>query len=39
MKDRYSFLYLKLSENPARAYVRFERQIYPPLKSEELVIE
>ena len=28
-KDRYSFLYLKLSENPAQAYVRFEKQIYP----------
>ena len=39
MKDRYSFLYLKLSENPAQAFIRFEKQIYPPLKSEELVIE
>jgi len=28
-KDRYSFLYLKLSENPAHAYIRFEKQIYP----------
>ena len=28
-KERYSFLYLKLSENPAEAYVRFERKIYP----------
>ena len=28
-KDDYSFLYLKLSENPASAFVRFERQIYP----------
>ena len=39
MKDRYSFLYLKLSENPAQAFIRFEKQIYPPQKSEELVIE
>ena len=29
-KDRYSFLYLKLSENPAEAYIRFETKIYPP---------
>jgi len=28
-KDRYSFLYLKLSENPAEAYVRHEYKIYP----------
>tara|TARA_R110000796_G_scaffold16220_1_gene50696 strand:- start:3294 stop:4079 length:786 start_codon:yes stop_codon:yes gene_type:complete len=28
-KEDYSFLYLKLSENPSQAYVRFERQIYP----------
>tara|TARA_R110000796_G_scaffold223611_1_gene339883 strand:+ start:1150 stop:1920 length:771 start_codon:yes stop_codon:yes gene_type:complete len=28
-KDDYSFLYLKLSENPAQAFVRFERQIHP----------
>jgi len=28
-KERYSFLYLKLSENPAEAYVRFEKKIYP----------
>ena len=28
-KDDYSFLYLKLSTNPAEAYVRFERKIYP----------
>lgn len=39
MKDRYSFLYLKLSENPAQAFVRFESQIWPPQKSEELVID
>jgi hypothetical protein len=35
MKDRFSFLYLKLSENPAEAYVRFERKIYPTRDSEE----
>ena len=29
-KERYSFLYLKLSENPPHAFVRFEEQIYPP---------
>ena len=34
-KDRYSFLYLKLSENPAEAYVRHERKIYPTRDSEE----
>jgi hypothetical protein len=34
-KDRYSFLYLKLSENPAEAYVRFERKIYPTRDSDE----
>tara|TARA_R100001079_G_scaffold111034_1_gene89160 strand:- start:2791 stop:3543 length:753 start_codon:yes stop_codon:yes gene_type:complete len=28
-KDRFSFLYLKLSENPAEAYVRHEYKIYP----------
>jgi hypothetical protein len=28
-KDRYSFLYLKLSENPAEAYLRFEKKIWP----------
>ena len=28
-KERYSFLYLKLSENPAEAYCRFERKLYP----------
>jgi len=28
-KDRYSFLYLKLSENPAQAFVRHEYKIYP----------
>jgi len=33
--DRYSFLYLKLSENPAQAYVRFEKQIYPTRSTEE----
>ena len=35
MKDRYSFLYLKLSENPAEAYIRFEKKIYPTRDSEE----
>ena len=34
-KDRYSFLYLKLSENPAEAYVRHERKIYPTRDNEE----
>ncbi len=34
-KDRYSFLYLKLSENPAEAYIRHERKIYPTRDSEE----
>ena len=34
-KDRYSFLYLKLSENPAEAYVRHERKIYPKSDSKE----
>tara|TARA_B100000768_G_scaffold180779_1_gene201655 strand:- start:1243 stop:1989 length:747 start_codon:yes stop_codon:yes gene_type:complete len=41
-KDRYSFLYLKLSENPAEAYVRFERKIYPlssTAPTEELVLD
>ena len=35
MRDRFSFLYLKLSENPAEAYVRFEKKIYPTRDSEE----
>ena len=35
MKDRYSFLYLKLSENPAEAYIRFEKKIYPTRDSDE----
>lgn len=35
MKDRYSFLYLKLSENPAQAFIRFEKQIYPTRDSDE----
>ena len=30
-KERFSFLYLKLSENPAKAFIRFETQIWPPL--------
>ena len=37
--DRYSFLYLKLSENPAQAYVRFEKQIYPTRSTEEEELE
>jgi hypothetical protein len=28
-KDKFSFLYLKLSENPAQAFVRFEKKIWP----------
>ncbi len=28
-KERFSFLYLKLSENPPHAFIRFEEQIYP----------
>ena len=42
MKDRYSFLYLKLSENPAEAYVRHEYKIWPTRDTEveeELEIE
>lgn len=35
MKDRYSFLYLKLSENPAEAYIRHERKIYPTRDTDE----
>ena len=40
-KDRYSFLYLKLSENPAEAYIRHETKIYPTrdTETEELDIE
>ncbi len=40
-KERYSFLYLKLSENPAEAYIRFETKIYPPsaTPAKELEIE
>ena len=34
-KDRYSFLYLKLSENPAEAYIRFERKIYPTRDTDD----
>jgi hypothetical protein len=34
-RDRYSFLYLKLSENPAEAYVRHETKIYPTRDSEQ----
>lgn len=35
MRDRFSFLYLKLSENPAEAYIRFEKKIYPTRDGEE----
>ena len=35
-KDRYSFLYLKLSENPAEAYVRHEYKIYPTRDGDEV---
>ena len=28
-KERYSFLYLKLSENPPHAFIQFTTQIYP----------
>lgn len=35
-KDRYSFLYLKLSENPAEAYVRHEYKIYPTRDADEV---
>ena len=34
-KERYSFLYLKLSENPAQSFVRFERRLYPPDNAPE----
>ncbi len=34
-KDRYSFLYLKLSENPAEAYIRHETKIWPTRDTEE----
>ena len=40
-KERYSFLYLKLSENPAQAFLRFEKQIYPHVNTateEELEV-
>ena len=38
-KDRFSFLYLKLSENPAVAYVRHEYKIYPTRETEEEELE
>jgi hypothetical protein len=37
--ERYSFLYLKLSENPAHAYIRFETKIWPPESSTEEVLD
>ena len=38
-KKPYQFMYIKGSENPAQVFFNFSEQIYPPLKSEELVIE
>ena len=38
-KDRYSFLYLKLSENPAEAFVRHEYKIWPTRDTEEQELE
>jgi len=38
-RDRYSFLYLKLSENPAEAYIRFEKKIFPTRDTEEEELE
>jgi len=41
-KDRYSFLYLKLSENPVECYIRHEIKIWPTRDTdveEELIIE
>ena len=35
-KERYSFLYLKLSENPAQAFIRHETMIWPTRDSEEV---
>jgi len=35
-KDRFSFLYLKLSENPAEAFVRHEYKIYPTRDGDEV---
>jgi hypothetical protein len=29
-QERYSFMYMKLSENPAQVFLRFEKKIYPP---------
>ena len=40
--DKYSFLYLDLTENPARAFIRHEKQIWPIRDNdddEELEIE
>ena len=33
-KERFSFLYLKLSENPPHCFVRFEDQLYPAMANE-----
>ena len=38
-KDKYSFLYLDLSENPAHAYIRHEKQIWPTRDTEEEELE
>ena len=34
-KDKYSFLYLDLTENPARAFIRHEKQIWPSRDTDE----
>ena len=34
-QDKFSFLYLKLSENPAHAFIRFEKKIWPTRDEEE----
>ena len=34
-QDKFSFLYLKLSENPAQAFIRFEKKIWPTRDEEE----
>jgi GTPase SAR1 family protein len=38
-KDKYSFLYLDLSENPAHAFIRHEKQIWPTRDTEEEELE
>lgn len=34
--DKFSFLYMKLSENPAHAFIRFEKKIWPTRDEEEV---